>query len=80
VASKGKAATSGATADEARILDGRTETIGAAMAIKRGHLLDPRCDVLDHVAQRTPLRTVEVTVTFVEVSAQPPIEPALMDC
>jgi hypothetical protein len=26
-------------ADEARILDGRTETIGAAMAIERGHLL-----------------------------------------
>jgi len=26
-------------ADEARILDGRSETVGAAMAIERGHLL-----------------------------------------
>jgi hypothetical protein len=27
------------SADEVRILDGRTDTVGAAMAIERGHLL-----------------------------------------
>jgi transposase len=34
-------------ADEARVLDGRTETIGAAMAIERGHLLSCAAEGLD---------------------------------
>ena len=34
-------------ADEARVLDGRSETIGAAMATERGHLLSCAIDGLD---------------------------------
>src|SRR3954451_22911517 len=34
-------------ADEARVLDGRSETIGAAMAIERGHLLPCAVEGLD---------------------------------
>ncbi len=34
-------------ADEARVLDGRTKTIGAAMAIERGHLLSCAVEGVD---------------------------------
>jgi hypothetical protein len=34
-------------ADEARVLDGRSETIGAAMAVERGHLLPCAVEGLD---------------------------------
>jgi hypothetical protein len=50
-------------ADEARILDGRTETIGAAMAIERGHLLSCATEGVDLAEVVFPLVDKQGCVT-----------------
>jgi transposase len=50
-------------ADEARILDGRTDTIGAAMAIERGHLLSCATEGLDLAEVMFPLVDKQGCVT-----------------
>jgi transposase len=50
-------------ADEARVLDGRTETIGAAMAIERGHLLSCAAEGLDLAEVVFPLVDKQGCVT-----------------
>jgi transposase len=50
-------------ADEARVLDGRTETIGAAMAIERGHLLSCAAEGVDLAEVVFPLVDKQGCVT-----------------
>ena len=50
-------------ADEARILDGRTDTVGAAMAIERGHLLSCATEGLDLAEVTFPLVDKQGCVT-----------------
>jgi hypothetical protein len=55
-------------ADEARILDGRSETIGAAMALERGHLLACAAAGLDLAETVFPLVDKQGCVTVTEAS------------
>ena len=50
-------------ADEARILDGRTDTVGAAMAIERGHLLSCASEGVDLAEVMFPLVDKQGRVT-----------------
>ena len=67
-------------ADEARVLDGRSETIGAAMAVERGHLLPCAVEGLDlaeivfSVVDKQGCVTVKTTFYSVPVRAGTRVE------